>query len=146
MIVQVASFIRALEQSWPDISCPSSDSRRFWSYQWAKHGSCANPVLSQKEYFERAVNLKELANIMQALQAEGIEPNGNRYSPTKIRNAIQKAIGYYPSEIICSTDRFGSAPYRLYEIRLCVNPCAFGFMACLNPFYTNCVNNVVFSL
>eukprot|EP00986_Skeletonema_menzelii_P015570 scaffold12056_cov155-Skeletonema_menzelii.AAC.1 len=48
-----------LEQKWPNIQAPSSNTARhvdFWEHEWGKHGTCSG--LSQLDYFSHA--LKEL--------------------------------------------------------------------------------------
>lgn len=68
--VQVSDLISRMERDWPSLACPSSDGVRFWSHEWEKHGTCSG--LNQHDYFQKALQFKTKANLLQNLKNAGI--------------------------------------------------------------------------
>lgn len=71
MYVQVKDLESRLEMEWPSLACPSSDGMRFWGHEWDKHGTCSQSFLDQHSYFKAALDLKNKANLLQALDKAG---------------------------------------------------------------------------
>ncbi|PKU74747.1 Ribonuclease 1 [Dendrobium catenatum] len=110
------------------MACPSSNSQSFWAHEWAKHGTCAESVFNEHDYFKAALNLKGKADgILHMLSSSGIEPNDNSYSLSSIGEAIKGGIGYTPV-IECNQDESGSS--QLYQVYLCADTSAANFITC----------------
>ncbi|KAH1264586.1 Extracellular ribonuclease LE [Glycine max] len=108
----ISDLTSSLQSNWPTLACPSSDGITFWTHEWDKHGTCSESVLKQHDYFEAALNLRQKANLLQALtNAE----------------AIKNGIGYAPF-IECNVDSSGNS--QLYQVYLCVNTSGSDFMEC----------------
>lgn len=130
-----------MQKNWPSLACPSSDSTKFWAHEWNKHGTCSESVLDQHGYFETTLSLKNQANILQALQTAGINPDGRHYSLEEIKRAIKQGLGLAPG-ITCNVD--GSGNRQLNEVYLCVDSSASNFIEC--PIFPdgNCASTVEF--
>ncbi|KAB1208352.1 Ribonuclease 1 [Morella rubra] len=142
---QIADLTSSMRKSWPSLACPSSDSIAFWTHEWDKHGTCSESVLDQHGYFEAALELKNKANLLQALgkagllkkarleivrpifACAGIKADGKSYSVGSIKEAIKEAIGYTPW-IECNKDSSGNS--QLYQIYLCVDTSGTDFIEC----------------
>ncbi|KAJ9187485.1 hypothetical protein P3X46_002936 [Hevea brasiliensis] len=124
---KISDLRSSMEKNWPTLACPSGNGLTFWSHEWEKHGTCSESILDQHGYFEAALDLKKQANLLQALQSSGIQPNGGTYSLSSIRSAIQGAIGYTPW-IECNTDESGNS--QLYQIYLCVDTSGSNLIEC----------------
>lgn len=48
-------------------ACPSGDGIQFWTHEWEKHGTCSESSPKQHDYFETTLNLKQNANLLDAL-------------------------------------------------------------------------------
>ncbi|KAJ0816591.1 putative ribonuclease T(2) [Helianthus annuus] len=124
---KISDLMSQMKSDWPTLSCPSSEGLTFWGHEWDKHGTCSESVLDQHGYFSTALNLKTQINLLQALESAGIHPNGSEYSLSSIRDAVKEASGYTPW-IECNTDSSGNS--QLYQIYLCVDSSASGFVEC----------------
>ncbi|TKY69675.1 Pentatricopeptide repeat-containing protein [Spatholobus suberectus] len=89
--------------------------------------SLQKSVFKQHDYFEAALNLRQKANLLQALTSAGIQPDGQSYSLSSIKGAIKDAIGYTPF-IECNVDSSGNS--QLYQVYLCVNTSGSDFLEC----------------
>ncbi|KAL5539994.1 hypothetical protein UlMin_044868 [Ulmus minor] len=126
-----------MQAFWPSITCPSSNSRQFWSHEWSKHGTCSG--LIQFDYFDRTLKLKNRANILKALGNAGIKP-GSSYSLDDMKNAVEVEIGFSPI-IMCSPQLNGL----LKEVYICVDSSASTFIACPSTAASsNCLSTVKF--
>ncbi|XP_017226908.1 intracellular ribonuclease LX [Daucus carota subsp. sativus] len=133
-----------LEKDWPSLACPSSDGMRFWGHEWDKHGTCSESFLDQHSYFKAALDLKNKANLLQALNNAGIKPaDGKYYSLESIKDAIKEATGYTPY-IDCNVD--ASRKYhQLYQVYMCVEASGSEFINCpLLPHGRSCTSQVEF--
>ncbi|XP_059447879.1 extracellular ribonuclease LE-like [Corylus avellana] len=129
---EISDLTSTMQKNWPSLACPSSNSIAFWTHEWEKHGTCSESVLDQHGYFEAALNLKNKANLLQALQTAGIQPDGKVYSLESIKGAIKEAIGYTPW-IECNVDDSGNR--QLYQIYLCVDTSGSDIIEC--PVFPN---------
>ncbi|XP_061366351.1 extracellular ribonuclease LE-like [Gastrolobium bilobum] len=138
---QISDLISNLQSNWPTLACPSSNGIQFWTHEWDKHGTCSESVLKQHDYFAAALNLKQNANLLQALTSAGIQPDGGSYSLSSIKGAIKDAIGYTPF-IECNVDSSGNS--QLYQVYLCVDTSGSSFLEC--PVFPNgkCGSNIEF--
>ncbi|CAN4081307.1 unnamed protein product [Withania somnifera] len=99
---EISDLISTMEKNWPSLACPSSDGVRFWSHEWLKHGTCS--TLSQRAYFQTALDFKNKSNLLQNLKNAGIHPrNGEHYGVESIKKAIEEGIGHN-SFIECNVD------------------------------------------
>ncbi|KAL7588260.1 hypothetical protein Lser_V15G37532 [Lactuca serriola] len=130
-----------MQSEWPTLSCPSNDGLTFWSHEWDKHGTCSESVLDQHEYFATTLSLKNQINLLHALESAGIQPNGEKYSLSSIKSAIIGASGLTPW-IQCNNDSFGNS--QLYQIYLCVDSSASGFIECPVFPYGHCDSSIEF--
>ncbi|KAJ7953815.1 Ribonuclease [Quillaja saponaria] len=124
---EISDLRSSMQRNWPTLACPSGSGIQFWTHEWEKHGTCSESVLDQHGYFETALNLKNKANILQALTRAGIQPDGKSYSLSSIKDSIKVAIGYTPW-IECNVD--GSGNSQLYQVYLCVDTSGSGLIEC----------------
>ncbi|KAI3516454.1 hypothetical protein L1887_15370 [Cichorium endivia] len=129
---KISDLTNQMRSEWPTLSCPSNDGLTFWGHEWDKHGTCSESVLNQHAYFATALSLKNEINLLHALQSAGIGPNGQQYSLDSIKSAIKGASGYTPW-IECNKGTSGNS--QLYQIYLCVDSSASGFIEC--PVFPN---------
>ncbi|XP_057761925.1 ribonuclease 1-like [Arachis stenosperma] len=139
---QVSNLISTMQKEWPTLACPSGNGIQFWSHEWDKHGTCSESLLNQHDYFEAALNLKQKANLLQALTSAGINPDGRFYSLSSIKNAISDSIGFTPF-IECNSDSSGNS--QLYQVYLCVDTDASSFIDCPVFPHGKCSSNIEFS-
>ncbi|XP_068637832.1 ribonuclease 1-like [Aristolochia californica] len=137
----IKNLTSEMKRNWPTLACPSSDGFQFWEHEWEKHGTCSESVLSQYQYFQTALGLKQKANLLQILQDAGIEPDGGFYSEEAINDAIKGGIGYPPG-IDCNVDEGGNR--QLYQIYLCVDTSASDFIECPKLPRGRCGNRIEF--
>ncbi|KAL2546752.1 Ribonuclease 1 [Forsythia ovata] len=138
---KIADLTSRIQKEWPSLACPSSDSLNFWAHEWVKHGTCSESILDQHSYFETALNLKEQLNLLQVLGNSGIEPNGEVYELSSIKDAIKEGTGYTPW-IECNSDESGNS--QLYQVYMCVDTSGSNLVEC--PVFPNgkCSSNIEF--
>ncbi|XAR55996.1 Ribonuclease T(2) [Bertholletia excelsa] len=124
---EVSDLISRMQRNWPTLACPSDDGSSFWSHEWVKHGTCAESVLNQHDYFKSALNLRDKLDLLGILQGAGINPDGRTYSLGSVKGAIKEATGYSPW-IECNTDSSGNS--QLYQIYLCVDTDGSSLIEC----------------
>ncbi|KAK7362333.1 hypothetical protein VNO77_04443 [Canavalia gladiata] len=124
---RISDLTRSLQRNWPTLACPSGNGIQFWTHEWEKHGTCSESFLNQHDYFEASLNLKQRANLLQALTNAGIQPDGGSYSLSSIKGAIKNAIGYTPF-IECNVH--SSRNSQLYQVYLCVDTSGTDFIEC----------------
>ncbi|KAK9119253.1 hypothetical protein Scep_017346 [Stephania cephalantha] len=130
-----------MEREWPTLACPSGDGDKFWSHEWEKHGTCSASYLDQHGYFEAALNLKERANLLKALQNAGIEPDGRFYSLESIKEAIREGTGYTPG-IECNVDKSGES--QIFQVFMCADTSASKFIDCPSLLRRRCSSKIKF--
>ncbi|KAL6953243.1 ribonuclease T2 [Sarracenia purpurea var. burkii] len=69
---EISDLTSRLEEDWPTLACPSGDGLKFWEHEWDKHGTCSENALDQHSYFQKALDLKYKANLLQALNTAGM--------------------------------------------------------------------------
>ncbi|KAL5759516.1 hypothetical protein ACOSQ2_018354 [Xanthoceras sorbifolium] len=138
---QISDLLSSLQKSWPTLSCPSSEGFKFWSHEWIKHGTCAESVFDQREYFEAGLKLKEKVNLLQILKNAGIKPDDEFYKLKSIRDAIEEATGFTPG-IECNVD--SSHNSQLSEIYMCVDTSGTEFIKCPVLQRGRCASSVQF--
>ncbi|XP_052173695.1 ribonuclease 1-like [Diospyros lotus] len=139
---EISDLTERLQKQWPTLACPSGDGYKFWEHEWDKHGTCSENVLNQHSYFQKALDLKSRANLLQALSSSGIRPNGKYYSLDSIKEAIQGALGVSPY-VQCNVDPSGND--QLYQVYLCVDSSATDFMECpVMPHGRRCGSRIEF--
>ncbi|XP_010480470.2 PREDICTED: ribonuclease 3-like [Camelina sativa] len=116
-----------MKKNWPTLSCPSNEGFKFWKHEWEKHGTCAESVMDQHEYFEAALKLKDKANLLQTLTNAEINPDDGFYDLKKITKAIKDGIGFTPG-LQCNKDRERND--QLYQIYICVDTSGTEFIEC----------------
>ncbi|XP_071690841.1 extracellular ribonuclease LE-like [Rutidosis leptorrhynchoides] len=138
---KISDLTNQMQSDWPTLACPSNDGLTFWGHEWDKHGTCSESVLDQHAYFSTALKLKTQIDLLNALQSEGIQANGEKYSLSDIKDAIKGASGYTPW-IECNNDSSGNS--QLYQIYLCVDSSASGFIECPVFPHGSCASSVEF--
>ncbi|XP_028804928.1 extracellular ribonuclease LE-like [Neltuma alba] len=68
---QISDLISSMEKHWASLSCPSSNGMRFWSHEWEKHGTCSESELDIRDYFKKALELKQKVNLLKILKDAG---------------------------------------------------------------------------
>ncbi|KAL2903943.1 Ribonuclease 1 [Bienertia sinuspersici] len=106
-----------LRKEWPSFTCPQIG-RKFWVHEWNKHGTCTKSILGEIPYFEAALDLKNKANILYALEKAGIRPNNQIYSLNDIKKAIVQYIGFEPW-IMCNHNAQGHS--QIWQVTLCAD-------------------------
>ncbi|KAI5437435.1 ribonuclease 1 [Lathyrus oleraceus] len=124
---EISDLTSSLQKNWPTLACPSGDGIQFWTHEWEKHGTCSESSLKQHDYFETTLNLKQKSNLLEALTSAGIQADGNSYSLSSIKEAIQKGVGFTPF-IQCNVDSSGNS--QLYQVYLCVDTSGTNFIEC----------------
>uniref|UniRef100_A0A1D1Z8R6 Extracellular ribonuclease LE n=1 Tax=Anthurium amnicola TaxID=1678845 RepID=A0A1D1Z8R6_9ARAE len=124
---KIQDLIGRMQSDWPTLACPSGSGLQFWEHEWEKHGTCAESVLDQHQYFQTALDLKKQVGILSALTNAGIEPDGGYYSLASISQAITAAIGHRPG-IECNVDE--ARNNQLYQIYICVDNSASKLIDC----------------
>ncbi|KAI9085457.1 hypothetical protein K1719_032618 [Acacia pycnantha] len=130
-----------MEKNWPSLSCPSSNGLRFWSHEWEKHGTCSESELDIRDYFEKALQLKQKVNLLKILKDAGIEPDDGFYSVESIQEAIKEAIGFTPG-IECNRDSAHNS--QLYQVYLCVDTSGSDLIECPILPRSKCGSNIQF--
>ncbi|KAF3431468.1 hypothetical protein FNV43_RR26199 [Rhamnella rubrinervis] len=124
---KISDLTKELQVDWPSLTCPSTNSSKFWTHEWVKHGTCSESVLDQHAYFEANLNLKHSINLLGVLQLAGIQPNGKVYSLQSVRGAIKAGTGYTPV-IECNLDASNNS--QLYQVYLCVDKSGSKLIEC----------------
>ncbi|KAL0447043.1 UNVERIFIED_CONTAM: Ribonuclease 1 [Sesamum latifolium] len=138
---KISDLSRRMQTEWPSLACPSSDSLSFWAHEWDKHGTCSQSVLDQHDYFATALNLKQQLNILQILGDAGIEPNGEVYSLSSIKDAIKGGSGY-EAWIECNVDESGNR--QLYQVYMCLDASASNIIDCPVFPHGKCTSTIEF--
>ncbi|CAN1187830.1 Ribonuclease 1, partial [Linum perenne] len=124
---KVSDLISTMQKNWPTLACPSGNGVTFWSHEWEKHGTCSEEVLDQHSYFAKSLSLKSQTGLLDALTSSGINPDGQTYTLTAIKTAIQSKVGYTPF-IECNKDDSGNS--QLYQVYLCVDSSGSNLIEC----------------
>lgn len=124
---QVSDLVSSLKKSWPTLSCPSREGFEFWSHEWVKHGTCAESELDQRDYFQTALKLKDMSNLLQILNNAGIKADGGFYRLDRIRDAIEEGTGFTPG-IECNLD--SGKKSQIYQVFMCVDTSGTEFIEC----------------
>ncbi|MQL79548.1 hypothetical protein Taro_011993 [Colocasia esculenta] len=138
---KIKDLIGRMQAEWPTLACPSGDGLTFWEHEWEKHGTCSESVLDQHHYFQTALDLKDKLNLLGILRDAGIEPDGGYYSLSSISGAIKAATGFTPG-IECNVDEARNS--QLYQVYLCVDSSASGFIECPNLPRRKCSSRIEF--
>ncbi|MCD7460739.1 hypothetical protein HAX54_044319 [Datura stramonium] len=101
---EIEDLISSMQENWPTLACPKYNGTKFWSHEWAKHGTCSLSTLDEHSYFEAALTIKEKVNLLSVLEDAGIEPGGF-YSLEAIKEAIKNGTGH-EAAIQCNKDAF----------------------------------------
>ncbi|WJX62570.1 ribonuclease T2 [Trifolium repens] len=124
---KISDLIKNLEKNWPSLNCPSNDGIKLWSHEWMKHGTCSESELTQHDYFQTALKLKQKLNLLQIFKNAGIEPNNKFYNIGNFLDAIQEATGFLPG-IECNRDSTHNS--QLLKIYMCVDISGSNFIEC----------------
>ncbi|KAK9675914.1 hypothetical protein RND81_11G041100 [Saponaria officinalis] len=138
---QISSLLGKMQREWPTLACPSNDGINFWTHEWDKHGTCSESLLDQHSYFQKALDLKDQTNLLQALSSAGINPNGESYSIGSIKDAIKEGVGYTPF-VECNVDSSGNS--QLYQVYLCVDNSGSNLIECPTFPHGKCGSEIEF--
>jgi len=138
---KISDLEEELNRYWGSLSCPSNDGHKFWGHEWEKHGTCSLN-LNEHSYFEKALSLRQKIDILGALKAAGIKPDGIEYSLRDIKKAIRQSTGELPG-IDCNTSDEGK--HQLFQVYICVDKSdASTVIECPIYPHSNCPSMVVF--
>ena len=127
---EIEDMITSDEALWTDIATywPSMKKCNFVTYEWAKHGTCAeNVYASPKEYMRAALDLRKNHDMWAVFKANGVVADGKtKYDVSWLRELTKSEYGgrgYFT----CSSQN------RVSELRVCfevnsankMNPTAF---------------------
>jgi len=91
---QIEDLLTRLREAWPNLV---GSNRRFWGYEWSKHGVCAYPRFDPHEYFLRAIESWDSYNLTEVLLSSGITPQTvTSYALASVVRAIETRIGFTP--------------------------------------------------
>ena len=80
-----------MEQVWPSLT-QGDDS--FWGHEWTKHGTCAQPALTDEHsYFAAALRKRDGLDLLGALKTAGIEPSATPVDTDSVKAALSAAVG-----------------------------------------------------
>lgn len=115
---QITSIKKTLDEFWPNLDLTKKNTD-FWSYEWRKHGSCANSVekvSTTLDYFKKALQLAKQYNVTSILSKKKItENNINTYTINDVQSAMEGSTRF-KSNIIWNENK--CTPL-LSEIRIC---------------------------
>ncbi|GAB4849885.1 hypothetical protein Ancab_004684, partial [Ancistrocladus abbreviatus] len=129
-----------LEYYWPNVTTMRpADAEKFWEHEYMKHGSCCVPPLTQKEYFERPIELLQRYDILEQLLVNG---NVKAGTPTKVSTIMKSFSGRQPSDIKepivkCRQSSKTTTKWYLTELYLCLDSSAQQFVNCSNIYKAN---------
>jgi len=92
----VSASLSEMKQRWPSYTGQNDE---FWGHEWTKHGTCCDDtsgLSSQADFFAGALSLRSKAQLLSALAAASITPNGSSYSYAAMAAAIKAKIGVNP--------------------------------------------------
>ncbi|KAH9311345.1 hypothetical protein KI387_026380, partial [Taxus chinensis] len=137
----VADLEGGLEKEWASLQCPSNDGHKFWAHEWERHGTCSFN-LHEHDYFNAALTLKGRLDILGALEAADILPNGGEYDSDGILETLREAIGAVP-EIRCNKNLEGKE--QLLEVFVCIDKYdASTVIPCPTKPHNRCSPKIVF--
>ncbi|GAB4849774.1 hypothetical protein Ancab_004570 [Ancistrocladus abbreviatus] len=74
---------------WPNVTTmQKADSEKFWEHEYIKHGRCCVPPLTQKQYFERPIELLRNYHISEQLLGNGNVLPGRHTKVSQIMNSF----------------------------------------------------------
>ncbi|KAJ0972799.1 hypothetical protein J5N97_020758 [Dioscorea zingiberensis] len=120
---------------WSNLKCPSNNGMAAWRSTWKTYGTCSNKT--ETNYFEDALDLRNEVDVLNALEKQGIIPNGIPYPYTSIVGAIEKKIGVKPMIRCNSKDE-------LYEVYICVDKHANFPIECPFDMHFTCNPSIFF--
>jgi ribonuclease T2 len=116
-------------------SFKGGDPSNFWQYEWNKHGTCMNPLLSCDDYFAKTLKLFNDMDIMKKLNDSGILPcNLKKYR-------IQTIVSAFNKKTIVQCRKLGES-YLLTALRICYD-LTFNVIDCVES-QKKCGNEVFF--
>ncbi|XP_006660898.1 ribonuclease 1-like [Oryza brachyantha] len=124
-INKLDSIENNINHYWSNIKCPRTDGTNTWKSAWNSYGVCSG--LKELDYFKAALQLRKNADILSALSEQGIKPDYQLYSTEFIKWAVSQKLGVTPG-VQCRDGPFGKQ--QLYQIYLCVDKDANGFVEC----------------
>jgi len=92
----VSASLDEMKQRWPSYT---GENDQFWSHEWTKHGTCCDTtsgVNTQASFFATALAARDKAQLLKALAAASITPNGKSYSYASMATAIKASLGVSP--------------------------------------------------
>lgn len=119
---QIRSLEYQLKRFWASIKyrgpprCSTKEGLQFWKYEWDKHGTCSTLYL--KPYFHTTLSLRKHIDLLGALEAAGIQPDGKEHSLNNIKEAIRLRTGYLPG-VSCNINHERKS--QLFEVFVCVD-------------------------
>ncbi|KAL6657015.1 hypothetical protein ACP70R_004795 [Stipagrostis hirtigluma subsp. patula] len=85
----------------------------FWGHEWLRHGTCSN--MSQRQYFQAALDFKARFNLTAILRDAGIVPSETTtYNVSSIRDAVRDATGSTP-KVQCNSHANEPQLYQVYQ-------------------------------
>ncbi|XP_058734461.1 ribonuclease 1-like [Vicia villosa] len=130
-----------INNSWPEVI--NGKEEWFWGHEWEAHGKCSEAKFPGSDYFKLALDIKDRANLLQALNSKNIKPGSSE--PVKdFEDAIKSVINGKRPELRCLKDRKGVV--YLHEVGLCLDPDGVQYIDCPlisqpPPSVTNCLLN-----
>ncbi|CAK8543042.1 unnamed protein product [Lathyrus sativus] len=129
-----------LQTEWPDVV--NKNNLKFWSGQWDKHGTCSLNKFTQDDYFQQALTIKGMINLIDVLKKAGVVPHKTKdYKIDDIVTAIKAHNGNNDIALVCTKSTNGNPIPYLKEIRLCLYPNGSTHTPCPPPLRSrDCAN------
>ncbi|TVU43221.1 hypothetical protein EJB05_09668 [Eragrostis curvula] len=139
---RVSDLLSSLRAHWPVLACPSNDGVRYWGHEWEKHGTCAADVFDEHNYLQAALRLRGQLDVLGALTAAGVNPDGGYYTLGQIKDAVRQGTGFEPY-VECNRDESGNS--QLLHVYFCVDAAGSSIMECpVVPSGRGCGNRIEF--
>nr|QYF06679.1 S-RNase 5 [Solanum tuberosum] len=109
----------ALEYNWPNLTTTEFVSKKyqiFWGKEYNKHGTCCLDLFNQDQYFDLAIELKDMFDLLKILGMNGITPGTSHLTSPKIQTAIKSVTKGIPN-LICLDTFQGTT--ELWQIAIC---------------------------
>ena len=136
-------LISELYAQWCNMSCTCNNGYVNWQGTWCTYGQCSN--LTQHNYFQTALNITALANLLEVFEVNGIVPSSSTsYNLRDIETALMANLGLSTHiECIKKGGLLGEATL-LSKINICVSPNGQSIVGCPFTIPATCNSDVWF--
>ncbi|XP_058111761.1 ribonuclease 3-like [Magnolia sinica] len=143
-INEVGNLISDMYAYWPNITCPSNNGMAGWKSLWEPYGNCSG--LTERQYFNRTLQLRSTVNLLSKLRRADILPNDNDYNRDYLHAAINDAVGKKTAlKCVETTSWWIIKKSQLSEVWFCVDKSGTTIIDCPTYPKSTCGDKVTFS-